>query len=97
MLGVGGVLVSGCHPGDCHYNNANKHTARRAEKFWKRMEKVGINENRLRLAWVSAAEGSRFARVVEEMEKGLRKLTAKQIRDEAEKLKQYLSRKGDTA
>ncbi|HTY22593.1 MAG TPA: CoB-CoM heterodisulfide reductase HdrA2 [Desulfomonilaceae bacterium] len=97
MLGVGGVLVSGCHPGDCHYNNANKHTERRAEKFWKRMEKVGINENRLRLAWVSAAEGSRFARVVEEMEKGLRKLTAKQIRDEAEKLKQYLSRKGDTA
>ncbi len=97
MLGVGGVLVSGCHPGDCHYNNANKHTARRAEKFWKRMEKVGINENRLRLAWVSAAEGSLFARVVDEMEKGLRKLTAKQIRDEAEKLKHYLSRKGDTA
>ncbi len=95
MLGVGGVLVSGCHPGDCHYNNANKHTARRAEKFWKRMEKVGINENRLRLAWVSAAEGSRFARIVSEMDAGIRKLTAKQIKEEAEKLKQYLSRKGD--
>jgi heterodisulfide reductase subunit A2 len=95
MLGVGGVLVSGCHPGDCHYNNANKNTARRAEKFWKRMEKVGINESRLRLAWVSAAEGSRFARIVGEMEKGIRKLTVKQIKEEAEKLKQYLSKKGD--
>ena len=96
MMGVGGVLVSGCHPGDCHYNNANQHTARRAEKFWKRMEKVGINENRLKLAWISAAEGSRFARTVEEMEKGIRKLTLKQIKEETEKLKRYLSKKGDS-
>jgi coenzyme F420-reducing hydrogenase delta subunit len=60
------------------------------------MEKVGINESRLRLAWISAAEGSRFARTVEEMEKGIRKLTLKQIKEETEKLKQYLSKKGDS-
>ncbi len=56
--GAGAVLVSGCHPSDCHYNNANQHTARRVERFWKRMEKLGLNKDRLRLAWVSAAVGS---------------------------------------
>ncbi len=75
LMGAGAVLVSGCHPADCHYNNANQNTARRVERFWKRMEKLGINKDRLRLAWVSAAEGAQFAKVIKEMEAGLGKLT----------------------
>ncbi len=89
------MLVSGCHPGDCHYNDANQNTARRVEKFWKRMERLGINKERLRLAWISAAEGTHFAQAVQEMEKGLNKLTAKQSREDAERLRKYLARKGD--
>jgi heterodisulfide reductase subunit A2 len=95
LKGAGAVLVSGCHPADCHYNNANQHTARRVEKFWKRMEKIGINKDRLRLAWVSAAEGAQFARVVTEMEEGLKKLTPKQIHQDAEKLRKTLTKKSD--
>jgi len=93
--GAGAVLVSGCHPADCHYNNANQNTARRVERFWKRMEKLGINKDRLRLAWVSAAEGAQFARVVSEMEEGLRKLTPQKIQEAAEKFKQAVIKKSD--
>jgi heterodisulfide reductase subunit A len=95
LKGAGAVLVSGCHPADCHYNNANQHTARRVEKYWKRMEKIGINKDRLRLAWVSAAEGAQFARVIQEMEAGLKKLTPTQIEQDAEKLRKALTKKSE--
>lgn len=95
IQGAGAVLVSGCHPSDCHYNNANQHTARRVERFWRHMEKLGVNKDRLKLAWVSAAEGSQFAKVIQEMEKGLSKLTEKQIQDDAHNLAQFLTRKSD--
>ncbi len=95
LKGAGAVLVSGCHPADCHYNNANQHTARRVEKFWKRMEKIGINKDRLRLAWVSAAEGAQFARVIQEIEAGLEKLTPKQIEQDAERLLKALTKKSE--
>lgn len=88
--------MSGCHPADCHYNNANQHTAKRVERFWKRMERIGINRDRLRLAWVSAAEGSQFARVIQEMEAGLRKVSKEQIEKEAEKLAKALTKQSDT-
>ncbi|MBI5570755.1 MAG: hydrogenase iron-sulfur subunit [Desulfomonile tiedjei] len=96
LKGVGAVLVSGCHPADCHYNNANQNTARRVERFWKRMERIGINKDRLRLAWVSAAEGAQFARVIEEMEAGLQKLSPRQISQDAEKLRKSLVKKSET-
>jgi heterodisulfide reductase subunit A len=41
------VLVSGCHPGDCHYMNANLETKRRIEKYWEKMERLGLDKNRL--------------------------------------------------
>jgi heterodisulfide reductase subunit A2 len=97
LKGAGAVLVSGCHPSDCHYNNANQHTARRVEKFWKRMEKAGINRDRLRLAWVSAAEGSQFARVIGEMAAGIMNRTPEYVEQEAEKLRKTVSKKGETA
>ncbi len=92
---AGAVLVSGCHPADCHYNNANQHTARRVERFWKTMEKQGVNKDRLRLAWVSAAEGQQFATVIKEMEEGLRKLTPEQVREEAKKFEKSRSKKSE--
>ncbi len=62
------VLVSGCHIGDCHYIDANRWTVKRVEKIKKKMEKLGIRPERLRLEWVSAAEGTRFAALMREME-----------------------------
>ncbi len=62
------VLVSGCHIGDCHYINANHWTEKRIEKVRKKMAKLGIRPERLQLAWISAAEGARFANVMKEME-----------------------------
>lgn len=95
IKGAGAVLVSGCHPSDCHYNNANRQTAKRVERLWKRMERMGINKDRLRLAWVSAAEGAQFAGVIKEMEKGLRALTPKIIERDRDKLKQFLKKKSN--
>ncbi|NIM57413.1 MAG: hydrogenase iron-sulfur subunit, partial [Candidatus Aminicenantes bacterium] len=65
--GAAAVLVSGCHIGDCHYIDANHHTKRRVEKLWDLLEKNGIDKNRLQLAWVSAAEGEKFAKKIKEM------------------------------
>ncbi|MFQ5844116.1 MAG: hydrogenase iron-sulfur subunit, partial [Planctomycetota bacterium] len=59
--GAGAVLVSGCHLGDCHYIDANTHTQRRVGKLRQRMERAGLDPARLHLAWVSAAEGRRWA------------------------------------
>lgn len=97
IKGAGGVLVSGCHPADCHYNNANQNTVRRVEKFWKKMEKLGINKDRLQLAWVSAAEGAQFAAVIREMEQGLQKLNPKQIQHAAEQLTKSLQKKSEAS
>jgi heterodisulfide reductase subunit A len=94
--GIGGVLVSGCHPSDCHYNNANRETARRVERFWKRMERAGINKDRLRLAWVSAAEGAQFAKVVTEMHEALTRTPAEKIRKEADMMREFLSKKSSS-
>ncbi len=63
------VLVSGCHLGDCHYIDANHWTKKRVEKIWKRMERLGIRKERLQLEWISAAEGVRFSKIMEKMEK----------------------------
>ncbi|MEW6530521.1 MAG: CoB-CoM heterodisulfide reductase HdrA2 [Thermodesulfobacteriota bacterium] len=93
--GAGAVLVSGCHPADCHYNNANQNTARRVERFWRRMEKVGINKDRLRLAWISAAEGAQFAKVIREMEAGLKTIKPAEIENAAKKLLREAKKKSD--
>jgi heterodisulfide reductase subunit A len=62
------VLVSGCHIGDCHYINANHWTVKRVEKVRRKMEKLGIRPERLQLEWISAAEGTRFAAVMKDLE-----------------------------
>jgi coenzyme F420-reducing hydrogenase delta subunit len=94
---VGAVVISGCHPADCHYNNANRQTAKRVEKSWKRMEKVGLNKDRLRLAWVSAAEGSQFAKVIQETEQVVNQLTPNEIREGIERVKESMIPKSGMA
>ncbi|MDD5641727.1 MAG: hydrogenase iron-sulfur subunit [Syntrophales bacterium] len=67
-LGAGQVLVSGCHPpGDCHYISGNLKAQARVDKLKPKLEKKGIDPNRLRLEWISATEGKVFQRVVQEM------------------------------
>ena len=75
------VMVSGCHIGDCHYINANHWTQKRVEKIWKKMEKLGIRPERLQLEWISAAEGVRFSRVMEGMEKLRVSVTQEEIEE----------------
>jgi F420-non-reducing hydrogenase iron-sulfur subunit len=74
QLGADGVIVMGCHLGDCHYQEGNYKTIRRLP-FLKRIVKdFGIDPRRLRLEWVSASEGDRFAKIVNEMTEEIRKL-----------------------
>jgi len=77
--GAGAVLVAGCHPGDCHYIDANVQTQKRVEKLWKKMERLGIDKERLQLLWASAAEGEKVASKVREMKAKLDKLTPEEI------------------
>ena len=64
--GADGVLVSGCHFGDCHYNFGNERAVEQFEKTMKVVKLLGLEEGRLRLEWISAAAGARFAAVIDE-------------------------------
>lgn len=65
--GADGVLLAGCHPGDCHYIKGNYKALRRFKLLKKYVSQMGIEDERLRLEWISASEGSRYAEVVNEM------------------------------
>jgi len=75
------VLVSGCHIGDCHYINANHWTEKRIKKVHKKMAKLGIRPERLQLEWVSAAEGTRFAKIMSRIETLRQTVTPEEIAD----------------
>jgi len=77
--GAAAVLVAGCHLGDCHYINANYQTQKRIERLWKKMEGLGLNKDRLQLAWISAAEGEKFASKIKEMQSIVNKVTKEEI------------------
>ena len=77
--GAATVLVAGCYPGDCHYIDANHHTQKRVEKLWKKMERHGLNKERLQLLWASAAEGERFASKIREMQTLVEKVKPEEI------------------
>ena len=72
--GADAVLVSGCHPGDCHYTAGNYHARRRWTIFRKLLEFAGIEPDRVTFAWVSAAEGAKWASLVNEVTEKARKL-----------------------
>ncbi|MEO0106361.1 MAG: hydrogenase iron-sulfur subunit [candidate division WOR-3 bacterium] len=62
--GIDGVLITGCHPGDCHYLSGNYKTLRRYETLKLLLKELGIDERRLKLEWISAGEGIRFQQVI---------------------------------
>ncbi len=72
--GADGVLIAGCHPGDCHYINGNIKTMRRYPLLKKMLSQFGIEDERVRLEWVSASEGDRFAQIVKELTENIKKL-----------------------
>ncbi len=72
--GADGVMVTGCHPGDCHYVEGNLYEERKIKMLKKLIALTGLELERLRLEWVSAAEGQRFAQVVTEFTEQIRKL-----------------------
>jgi F420-non-reducing hydrogenase iron-sulfur subunit len=82
--GADGVLLCGCHPGDCHYVEGNYKTLRRYRLLKRLLEQYGIEEDRVRLEWVSASEGARFAEVVNEMTERVRTLGPCRFRKEPE-------------
>lgn len=73
-MGADGVLIGGCHPGDCHYSTGNYKTWRRTYLLKKLLSQLGIEPERLKLKWISASEGEIFAKTVREMVEELKKL-----------------------
>ena len=72
--GADGVVICGCHPGDCHYLEGNLKAENRKEAIELMLEDFGIEPERFRLEWVSASEGPRFAELAKEMTETLRSL-----------------------
>ncbi len=70
--GADGVLMCGCHPGDCHYREGNLRAQARADAIDLMLEDFDLEPERFRLEWVSASEGPRFAQVVRDMEADLK-------------------------
>ncbi len=85
--GADGVIVSGCHPNDCHYTSGNFHARRRWTIFRTLMEFMGIQTDRITFTWVSAAEGAKWAEVVNSTAERIRQMgpyeNYKQIAGEA--------------
>jgi F420-non-reducing hydrogenase iron-sulfur subunit len=74
QLGADGVLVGGCHPGDCHYGSGNLYARRKLAVTRKILEFAGMESERFRVEWISASEGNRFAEVVTEFTDQIRVL-----------------------
>jgi len=72
--GIDGVLVSGCHPGDCHYISGNLVARRKFALLKNWLEYVGIEPERVQFSWVSAAEGGRFAEILQKVIEGVKRV-----------------------
>ena len=64
--GADGVIIAGCHPGDCHYTSGNYFTRRRMALLFSMLEYLGVEKERIRLEWISAAEGAKFSKTMTE-------------------------------
>jgi len=80
--GVDGVLVAGCHPGDCHYEKGNYYTRRRFAVLKKIFEELGLESERLRLSWISASEGPKYAKVATEFTEKIKKMGRNPVKNE---------------
>ena len=72
--GADGVIICGCHPGDCHYTSGNYFTRRRITLLYSMLDFLGIERDRTRLEWVSAAEGAKFAATMQQFTEDVRAL-----------------------
>ncbi|HUL40176.1 MAG TPA: hydrogenase iron-sulfur subunit, partial [Methanomassiliicoccales archaeon] len=82
--GADGVIVSGCHIGDCHYINGNYYTEKRVELAQRLLKMTGLQPERLRLDWVSASEGERFSHLITDFVAKLKELGPNPVtKDEA--------------
>jgi heterodisulfide reductase subunit A len=92
-LGAGAVLFSGCHPQDCHYITGQKVGATRADRLLKIFEKMGMTPGRFRVEWISAAEGDKYARVINEMQKVIDNMPREQLLQEIETLRPQMEQR----
>ena len=80
--GADGVLIAGCHLGDCHYVSGNEYTEFRIRLMKDSLETIGLEPERLRLEWISASEGEKFASVVQDMVNVIKKLGKNPLRSD---------------
>ena len=92
-LGAGAVLFSGCHPQDCHYITGQPVGERRAQRMLKAFEKMGMTPGRFALAWISAAEGDRYADTVNEMQKTLDAIPRETLMKEIEEMRPTMAQR----
>ena len=77
--GADAVLVAGCHPGDCHYNEGNYYSRRRFAVLRSLLDFMGIEKERFRVEWVSASEGKRFSQIVSEFTKNIAEMGSRKV------------------
>ena len=82
--GADGVLIAGCHPGDCHYQSGNYKTNRRIKLLQKLLDDMGVEPERVRFEYVSASEGQKFAQVVTDFVDELKKIGPSPIKETIE-------------
>jgi len=81
LSGADGVLVAGCHPGDCHYQEGNYFTRRRFAMLKKIVEDLGMESDRFCLSWVSASEGQKYAKLATECTEKIKKIGKNSAKD----------------
>lgn len=82
LSGADAVLIGGCHPGDCHYQEGNYHARRRFAVLNKVFEEFGLDSRRIRLSWISASEGQKFADVIREYTDEIQKSGPNSVKEE---------------
>jgi F420-non-reducing hydrogenase iron-sulfur subunit len=88
--GADGVLIGGCHPGDCHYSEGNYKMLRRFRLLKRMLKTMGIAEERFRLEWISASEGEKVKAVINEMVEQLKPLGPLAIPQSLDKINEEL-------
>ena len=82
LEGADAVLISGCHPGDCHYMNGNFKARRRVKLLKEILPRFGFDESRVKLTWIGASEGVDFAETIKEMVSEIKALGPNEVREQ---------------
>jgi coenzyme F420-reducing hydrogenase delta subunit len=92
-LGAGAVLYSGCHPQDCHYITGQRVGSSRADRLMNIFDKMGMTPGRFRIEWISAAEGDKYARVLNEMQELLDSIPKEKLLKEIDEMRPTMERR----